>query len=347
MRRYTSLLVTAFLLLIVVVLGSGYLAVADHDGGKKPLREITVYTSLPTEVAVVLSEAYESASGVRVNFVPLGQEEILGRLKAQAEGEGHGQAALVLGDSVLLSRAAAHGYLLPYMSEHGDQVPERFRQTEGYWIGVWYDPMVFCVNQDFLKAHQQVPDTWQALAAAPDVRVGVTDFLAADASANLLLSMIAQFGDVAAYDIWRQIHPKVVQYAHYLSNPVRQAGMGEVDVAVAVESETLRYIHDGYPLKVIYPADGTSALVTGTGIAFKASAQDEQAAKNFADWLLSDEAQLALQGQGFYFLPANPGTMAYKTFAGKNLLLFSARPQFNAQQRHDLLDRWVKEVRFN
>ena len=347
MRRYTSLLVTAFLLLIVVVLGSGYLAVADHDGGKKPLREITAYTSLPTEVAVVLSEAYESASGVRVNFVPLGQEEILGRLKAQAEGEGHGQAALVLGDSVLLSRAAAHGYLLPYMSEHGDQVPERFRQTEGYWIGVWYDPMVFCVNQDFLKAHQQVPDTWQALAAAPDVRVGVTDFLAADASANLLLSMIAQFGDVAAYDIWRQIHPKVVQYAHYLSNPVRQAGMGEVDVAVAVESETLRYIHDGYPLKVIYPADGTSALVTGTGIAFKASAQDEQAAKAFADWLLSDEAQLALQGQGFYFLPANPGTMAYKTFAGKNLLLFSARPQFNAQQRHDLLDRWVKEVRFN
>ena len=346
MRRYTSLLVTAFLLLIVVVLGSGYLAVADHDGGAKPLREINAYTSLPTEVAVVLSEAYESTSGVRVNFVPLGREEILDRLKAQAEGDGLAQAALVLGDSELLSKAAAQGYLLPYMSEHGDQVPERFRQTEGYWIGVWYDPMVFCVNQDFLKAHQQVPDTWQELAAAPDVRVGVTDFLAADASANLLLSMIAQFGDVAAYDIWRHIHPKVVQYAHYLSNPVRQAGMGEVDVAVAVESETLRYIHDGYPLKVIYPADGTSALITGTGIAYKASNQDEQAAKAFADWLLSDEAQLALQSQGFYFLPSNPGTMAYKTFAGKNLLIFSVRQQYNAQQRHDFLDRWVKEIRF-
>jgi len=346
MKRYTSLLVTAFLLLIVVVLGSGYLAVADHDGGKKPLREITAYTSLPTETAMVLADAYESASGVRVNFVPLGQDEILDRLKSQAGEEGAGQASLVLGDSALLQKAAALGYLLPYMSEHGDQVPERFRQPEGYWIGVWYDPIVFCVNQDYLKSRQQVPDTWQELAAAPDVRVGVTDFLAADASANLLLSMIAQFGDTAAYDIWRQIHPKVVQYAHYLSNPVRQAGMGEVDVAVAVESETLRYIHDGYPLKVIYPADGTAALVTGTGIAFKASAQDEQAAKAFADWLLSDEAQLALQGQGFYFLPTNPGTMAYKTFAGKNLVLFGVRPQFNAQQRHEFLDRWVKEIRF-
>jgi iron(III) transport system substrate-binding protein len=298
------------------------------------------------ETAVTLTDAYEAVSGVRVNFVPLGAEEIMERLKVQAESKEPGQAALVLGDSGLLSRAAGNGYLLPYMSEHGDQVPERFRQTEGYWIGVWYDPMVFCVNQDFLKTQQQVPDTWQALAAAPDLRIGVTDFLAADASANLLLSMIAQFGDVAAYDIWRQIHPKVVQYAHYLSNPVRQAGMGEVDVAVAVESETLRYIHDGYPLKVIYPADGTSALITGTGIAYKASNQDEQAAKAFADWLLSDEAQLALQSQGFYFLPSNPGTMAYKTFAGKNLLIFSVRQQYNAQQRHDFLDRWVKEIRF-
>lgn len=346
MKRYTSLLVTAFLLLIVVVLGSGYLAVADHDGGAKPLREITAYTTLPMETAVTLTDAYEAVSGVRVNFVPLGAEEIMERLKVQAESKESGQAALVLGDSSLLSRAAGSGYLLPYMSEHGDQVPERFRQTEGYWIGVWYDPMVFCVNQDFLKTQQQVPDTWQALAAAPDLRIGVTDFLAAEASANLLLSMIAQFGDASAYDIWRQIHPKVVQYAHYLSNPVRQAGMGEVDVAVAVESETLRYIHDGYPLKVIYPADGTSALITGTGIAYKASNQDEQAAKAFADWLLSDEAQLALQSQGFYFLPSNPGTMAYKTFAGKNLLIFSVRQQYNAQQRHDFLDRWVKEIRF-
>ena len=157
MKRYTSLLVTAFLLLIVVVLGSGYLAVADHDGGKKPLREITAYTSLPTETAMVLADAYESASGVRVNFVPLGQDEILDRLKAQAGEEGAGQASLVLGDSALLQKAAALGYLLPYMSEHGDQVPERFRQPEGYWIGVWYDPIVFCVNQDYLKSRQQVP----------------------------------------------------------------------------------------------------------------------------------------------------------------------------------------------
>ena len=116
-------------------------------------------------------------------------------------------------------------------------------------MGIWYDPIIFCVNKDYLKTQVQIPDTWTELAQKKNVRIGVTDFLAADASANLLISMIAQFGDAATYDIWRQIHPKVVQYARYLSNPVRQAGMGEVDISIAVESETIRYMQDGYPLQ--------------------------------------------------------------------------------------------------
>jgi iron(III) transport system substrate-binding protein len=178
------------------------------------------------------------------------------------------------------------------------------------------------------------------------VRIGITDFLAADASANLFMSMVAQFGDAATYDIWRQIHPKVVQYARYLSNPVRQAGMGEVDVAIAVESEAIRYMQGGYPLKIVYPADGTAAMITGTGIAYKAKTADAAAAKEFADWLLSDEAQQALQKQEFYFVPTNPGTLSYKSFAGKNMLLFDQPVNFTDQQRHDFLDRWVKEVRF-
>lgn len=345
MKRYTSLVVTAFLLLIVVIAGSGYIAVADRTKADRPLREITAYTTIPAETAAVLTQAYEESFGVRVNFVPLSADEVLKRLREQAHSEGHGGAALVVGDSAMLSRAAGEGVLLPYMSEAGDQVPERFRQAEGYWIGVYYDPVVFCVNQDYLKGLMVVPDTWQALATAPQVRIGVTDFLAADASANLFLGMMAQYGDAATFEIWRNIHPKVVQYAHYLSNPVRQAGMGEVDISVAVESETLRYIHDGYPLRVIYPADGTAAQVTGTGIVYKAAPADETAAKEFANWLLSDEAQLALQSRGFYFVPTNPSTLAYKGFAGKNLLLFSAEPQFSPEKRHELLDKWVKEIR--
>ena len=160
-----------------------------------------------------------------------------------------------------------------------------------------------------------------------------------------MFQMIAQFGDVKTYEILSGIHPKVVQYTKFLSNPVRQAGMGETDISIAVASETLRYMQGGYPLKIIYPADGTSYILTGVALSKKNSAKFVEAQK-FADWLLSDNAQLALQRNGFYFLSTNPNTLAYKSFAGKNLVLFQNSPNFNDKQRYEYLDRWVKQVRF-
>ena len=174
----------------------------------------------------------------------------------------------------------------------------------------------------------------------------MTDFMAADASRNLLCSMIGQFGDQAAYEILRDIHPYVTQYAKYLSTPVRQAGMGEVDIAVASLAETLRYMHDGYPIKVVYPADGTGYLLTGTGIVIGQDTKTSGAAQNFADWLLTDEAQTVLQNSGFYFLPVNRATIAYKSFAGKNLLLWDNVPNFSQDEQLSFVDRWMKYIRF-
>ena len=103
------------------------------------------------------------------------------------------------------------------------------------------------MNQDYLRTHIDLPNSWQMLAQQRDIRIGMTDFMAADASSNLLYSMVAEYGDQRAFDIWRRIQPKIMQYSKYLHTPVRQAGMGEVDLSVTILSETLRYVHDDYP----------------------------------------------------------------------------------------------------
>lgn len=344
MKRYTALLCVAFLLLIVVAVGSAYLADVGEKDNPKALKSINVYTTLPAENASILATEYEREHHVRVNFIPLASNEILNRLPTETGSDN--KASLLVADRETLTRAAAKGYLAPYLSEKADQVPISLREENGYWVGVWYDPVIFCLNRDYLKTLSVIPDSWTMLADSDKVRIGITDFMAADAAANLMYAMIAQFGDAATFDIWRKIHPKVVQYAKYLSNPVRQAGMGEVDIAVAVESEAIRYMQDGYPLKIVYPTDGTAALVTGTGIIYNAKEDELANAKDFADWLLTDEAQQILVANGFYFVPTNPGTIAYKSFAGKNLLLFNQQVLFSAEQKHDFLDYWVKEIRF-
>lgn len=346
MKRNTLSIIVIALLVTIIAAGSAFLSSGTPAEKRHPMQELVAYTSLPTEIAAVLSEEYEKEHNIRVNFVPLSPEQILNHLEEQAREENDGRAALVLTDRETLDRAAAAGYLVPYISERGDQVADSFRHPNRYWTGVWYDPIVFAVNQDYLRTHLDLPNSWQRLMQQRDIRIGTTDFMAADASSNLLYSMIAEYGEQRAFEIWRRIQPKIMQYSKYLHTPVRQAGMGEVDLSVAVLSETLRYVHDEYPIRILYPVDGTSAVIYGTGIAFRAAERDARAAEVFADWLLTDEAQVSLAQHRFYFLTTNPTTLSYQMFAGKNINIFRNRPYFSKEEKEILLDRWIKEVRF-
>ncbi|MBR2774321.1 MAG: extracellular solute-binding protein [Selenomonadaceae bacterium] len=346
MRRYTIFILTAFMLVLAVVAGMALPVDADKKTLGAPMQELTAYTTLPAETAAVLSEVYERENKIRVNFVPMNSKEILQEIRNDAVSDPTvvRTVDIVVADSKILREAAQLNLLTPYTSEASDAVKDRFKDEFDRWTGIWYDPIIFCANRDYLRMTVDLPDTWEKLSKAGKIRVGITDFLAADASANLMFQMIGNLGDAKTYEILNGLHQKVIQYAKFLSNPVRQAGMGEVDVSVAVESETLRYLQNGYPLKIIYPADGTSYLLTGFAITTTDATRHAAAAK-FADWLLSDEAQLYLQTNGFYFIPTNPQTLAYKSFAGKNLLLFDNRQNFSEQQQRDFLDRWIKEVR--
>ena len=344
MRRYTILFLTAFMLVLSAVAGTSYRVGADERISEL---ELTAYTTLPAETVTILSEAYEKENHVRVNFVPLPAKDLVQKTADDSVSDPTvvETVDVILAESSVLNSLADKKLLISHASEVNDAVKNNFKDKHDRWIGVWYDPVVFCTNKDFLNKLREIPDTWTELANFPNVRIGITDFIVADAASNLMFQMIGNFGDAETYKILRGIHPKVVQYTKFLSNPVRQAGMGETDISIAVGSETIRYMQEGYPLKIIYPADGTSYILTGVALPTKNSEKSSEA-KKFSDWLLSDNAQLALQRNGFYFISTNPNTLAYKSFAGKNLVLFKNSPEFTEQQQHDFLERWVKHVRF-
>ena len=346
MRRYKILILTAFMIILSAVAGMTLPVDADKKTLGVPTAEVTAYTTLPAETAAILSEVYERENNVRVNFIPMNSQEILQKIKDDSVSDPTvvRTVDVVIADSKILREAADLNLFKSYTSEINDAVKDNFKDAQDRWVGIWYDPIVFCVNKDYMRTTVDLPNTWDKLAKAGKVRVGITDFLAADASANLMFCMIGNFGDAKTYEILKGIHPKVIQYAKFLSNPVRQAGMGEADISVAVESETLRYMQEGYPLKIIYPADGTSCILTGFAITTTDTAKSHVAAK-FSDWLLSDEAQLYLQTNGFYFIPTNPQTLAYKSFAGKNLVLFNDQQKFSSEQQRAFLDRWIKDIR--
>ena len=343
MRRYQPLLLMAFFLLVIIMSGSTYLASYAGNSNEQSSNKVnvTVYTSLPIEQISLLAQEYEKTQQVRINVVPLSEQDLLSHLKIKTNQP---SADLVITSSKVLEQVKKNSLLLPYTSEQTDIIPERFKDDSSYWTGLWYDPMVFASNQDFLKTIPKVPSTWNDLIQDGKYRICITDFLAADASANLFFTLIAVNGEGDTFTFLKKIHPQIVQYAKFLATPVRMVGMGEADIGIATQSETLRYINNNFPIKIIYPEDGTAFVLTGIGLV--TGTQQADTAKQFIDWLLQDTAQNILANNSFYFIPTNPETLIYKQYATKNIKLLESTELLTPEQKTLLLEKWIKTVRF-
>lgn len=340
MRWYLPLLLMSFFILILVLAGSIYLPGYADEKNLENARAITVYTTLPVEQVVVLAQEYEKSQNMHVNIVPLTENDLLIRLKAESAMP---RADVILSTQTVLEQLSKNEMLEQYNSEQADIVSDRFKDENNYWYGLWYDPIVFVVNQDLLKVLLQVPSKWSDLAKEDKLRIGITDFLAADASANLLYTLTSVNGETQTLAYLKKLHPQIVQYAKFLATPIRMVGMGEADIAIAVQSEAIRYINDSFPIKIIYPEEGTAYLLSGVGVAN--GTQHKAEARAFIDWLMQDAAQSALQKNKFYFIPTNPETYAYKAYAPKNIKLLDNKNILTSEQKRRLLDKWVQTVR--
>lgn len=344
MRRYIPLLIIGLCIVFVFLATLLYTtqSVGKKDTANKfvPVTKIlTVYTTIPVEMASIIANEYQQDMNVQINFVPVTTEELLQRFSQNDIGN----VDMVLADSVVLAQLSNQDNLASNISEEEDIVKEQFKDINNRWIGVWYDPIVFCYNLDYVKNNWQIPLNWEELAQKQQIKIAMTDFMVASASANILYSLSADKGIDETIGLMGQIHSKVVRYAKYLSTPVRMAGMGEADVAIAVQSEAIRYINDNYPLGIIYPKDGTAYQVTAVGIIKNSSQQVE--ANNFIKWLLGDEVQMDLQKNRYYYVPTNYTSLTYKEFAGKNIKFLEPHILIDEPIKKVILDRWVTDIR--
>lgn len=343
MRRYAPLFLISCFMVITMIAGLTYLS--GHADRKKPENSanITVYTTLPAEQVSILAQEFENDHKIHVNLILLSDHDLLIRMTEEKKAP---QSDLVLASQTLLEQLKQMDLLEPYSSEQVDLVPEQFVDADNHWTGVWYDPIIFAANRDYIRTKTFEPHTWNSLIATengPKIRLGITDFMTADASAILFYSMIANNGEVETLSFLRKIHPQIVQYAKFLTTPIRMAGLGECDVAIAVQSETIRYINDGFPLKIFYPEDGTAFFLTGAGLVKKSTRQADSIA--FIDWLLQDHAQWTMQKNKYFFVPVNPESQVAKNLAMKNLELWKPASKPTLAEKQKLIDTWVQTVR--
>lgn len=342
MRRYVPFLLVGICIAIIFLAIVLYTTPFSQDNNKftPATKTLTVYTTIPADLASIITSEYQKENNVQVNFIPISRDDLTAKIAKDGDLN---NVDMVITDSTILAKFADANKLQSVASEQEDIIDTQFKDESNRWIGIWYDPVVFCYNIDYVRNNWQIPVSWQDLAQSPNLKIAMTDFMVASAAANILYSLNTFKGEEETMAIMANIHPKVVRYAKYLSTPVRMAGMGEADVAISVQSEAIRYINDNYPLSIVYPEDGVPYRLVSVGILNSSSQKAD--ADNFVNWLLSDDLQMVLQKNKYYFVPTNYSLLSYKEFAGKNINLIDSKANLSEQAKKVLLDKWVKNVR--
>lgn len=299
---------------------------------------LDIGTTLPTEQLNIIAAEYEKKAAVKLNFVNYSETELLYNAQQILP-----QLDLLLTNKETLIALEPQRKFQPIDSALLSAIPKRFKDKNCRWVGLWYDPLIFCINNDYLKTLEQVPDSWQALSDIKGIRIAITDFFANEDAAKLLFTMIAEYDELNTFRLFNKLHNNIVQYAKYPSVPVRMASLGEVDLAIVYQSDTIRYFNDNFPITLLYPSDGTSYILTGAAIV-DTSVNSEQA-NDLVQWLLSDYVQLSLQANNYFFVPTNPAILAFNAYLKNGVELFDNYSTLTVIEKQQVLDRWVKNIR--
>lgn len=303
------------------------------------IETVKVYTDWQSNILEEISQDFYAETGFQIEIVRLTAGQMRNNTITL-----NNDADVFLTSQATLTELKRNKRLLSYSSETTDTALERFKDKDGYWIGLWIDPVVFVVNKDFAAKHPLLNYNWTDIMMSSQIRLTMTDFVAADMSEELLMSMVEHFGAVETFYLLSEGSNHIVQYGKYLSTPSRMAGMGKCDIGISSYNEAIRAQSEKLPIQIVYPTDGTAWYLYGAGIS--AGSKHPVRGKKLIDWLLTPARyKRIMRNNGYYFIYVNDVKLS-PDFNGTSLSYWELEKIYSNEGKKVLLNEWIEKVRF-
>lgn len=279
---------------------------APASAGAPVTGSVTVACGAMEEACKAWTDAFTQKTGVQASFVRLSSGETVARLAASKAAPEfdvwHGGPADGYG------AAAKQDLIEKYVSPNAAQIPDKYKDANGYWAGVYVGALGFCSNQKILaEKGVDVPDSWEDLLDSKLKGQISTAHPSTSGTAftTLWTQVVLRGSEDAALEWMKKMHSNVLQYTKSGTAPGQVAGRGEVAVGLVFSHDCVLYKERGMTdLVVSFPSEGTGYEVGG--VAVVKSAKNMAAAKAYVDWALTAEAQEIGPTVGSYQVHTNP-----------------------------------------
>lgn len=304
--------------------------------------DLIVYACVLEDYMNAALERFSEETGVNAQGVRLGVGETLGRLRAEKENP---QADVWFGGSSETFIAAAEdGLLEAYVSPQAADIPEMYKDADGYWTGFYVGYLGFASNERLLaEKGLEVPNSWDALLA-PELKgqVSIANPAASGTSYNLLATLVMSLGEDEAIEYMKKLDENVKQYEKSGTAPARLVGQGEAIVGVTYMHDSLKYKEEGLEdIVVSAPESGTGYEIGSMAIVH--NGPNPEAAKMFIDWAL-ENAEMGQTVGSYQFLtdPNLKQPEIAEPYKDTPLIDFDAK--FAAENRDRLVEKWADAV---
>lgn len=306
-------------------------------------QNLVVYTSVDEENAAKILGAFTRDTGIAVQSVFLSSGPALSRIEAESNRP---QADVWFGapseNHVL---AAERGLTQPYVSSEAGAIADNFKDPEGYWHGIYTNPLALGVRTDILEQRgAPVPASWADLT--DPVYKGLIQMPSPQSSGTgyaVILTLRALFGEDAAFEYLKDLNPNIQTYTQSGTAPSGALGVGETPIALQFTPGFLKLVSEGFPVQVVFPSEGVGYEVAALSILKGASNLDS--AQALVDWILSPAGQEQLVVNDTFFLPVRADVSAGEGIPTLDeITLVSYDPVEAAEDRTELVDRWVDQV---
>jgi len=318
-----------------------FFALFAFSGGKAFAQEkLNVYTTLDEPLARAAIKAFEQDTGIRVEWIRLSTGEAVARLEAE---KANPQAGVWYGgvDNGHID-AKEKGLTIPYDSPNAKAIPDKFKDKDHYWTGLYAGPLCFASNINLLKKYNlKAPTSWADLLN-PEFKgnIQMANPGSSGTAYNVITTLIFLWGEGKAFDYMKKLNQNISQYTRSGSAPGKNAALGETVVGIGYAHDQVKLKAQGYPLEITFPSEGTGYEIASISL-IKKGPQTELG-KKLCDWALSKRAAeiyASMYVVPFIDVPLQPGSIpisGIKTVNQDNV--------WGGKNKKRLIDQWNSEV---
>ena len=307
---------------------------------------LNAYSIWPENWARPMFEEFEKATGIHVNFIRFSSGEALARVIAEKSNP---RVDVLFGGPVETHIAGIkEGIFEPYKPGTFATLASRFKDSNGYWVGIADDPLVFMTNSKFLQENNLKPPTsWDDLLnPAYKGMIQMADARTSGTAVTRIFSIIEVFGrdETKAFDYMKKLRKNVQVYTKSGGGGTIPVGLGQAGAGIFFIVDALKTKQEGYDVVISFPKEGIGTSVEA--IALITGAKNSALGKKLIDWSTGPAMQSLYAKYKINFVPAH---QEVKTEAGlaeilKGAKIFPIDEAWAGQNRKRVVDRWIAEV---